>query len=59
MKINDSNNAEYKEIILLLTEKDINQSSRRGSCEGLGQCISFIYFRLFLLYPGEADLIIA
>lgn len=42
MKINDSNNAEYKEIILLLTEKDINQSSKRGSCEGIGT-VYFIY----------------
>lgn len=40
MKINDSKNAEYKELILLLTEKDINQSNRRGSCKGNGK----VYF---------------
>lgn len=53
MKINDSKNAEYKELILLLTEKDINQSNRRGSCKGNGKAyfihLVFRFFSSFIL----------
>lgn len=48
--------AEYVELILLLTEKGVNHSDRRGSGEGEGERVFLLFFPF---YHREASLIIA
>lgn len=48
--------AEYVELILLLTEKGVNHSDRRGNGEGEGESVFLLFFPF---YHREASLIIA